>query len=241
MSNSLNDKAIVEAVRILYEQAGLATAHLQSSIAPLAELMMTFNIRMEELYDLHYASAKHFLEKNIQHEVVMRDDKEELAGFLYAQQIDGYDYGVVLIRANDLITRRRFSAAHEIGHYALHFQRLLEEDPNEIMTMVDGINQISDEKTGSVEDVPQGEFHFTRGTLATVLNNKQLMLMEREANQFAAELLMPEPVCRDRLMSLQKRLTKNPKVLITHLASEFLVSEAAMQRRLHHLHLITAA
>jgi hypothetical protein len=60
--------------------------------------------------------------------------------------------------------------------------------------------------------------------------------MEREANRFAAELLMPEEVCRVREKELRNEYKACPRqVLAYRLASELLVSRKAMQYRLKSL------
>lgn len=57
--------------------------------------------------------------------------------------------------------------------------------------------------------------------------------MEREANRFAAELLMPEEVCRARGEELRAEYRACPRgVLAYRLASELLVSREAMRYRL---------
>lgn len=59
---------------------------------------------------------------------------------------------------------------------------------------------------------------------------------EIQANQFAAALLMPAPLISD---SIKKRVTKRPNLteseLVSELASEFRVSEQAMEFRLTNL------
>lgn len=92
MSAALSDAEIAHAVRKLYDKAEINLERRSPSIAPLAELTATFNIRMEELSDLSYATAKAFLEKAMQCDVSMPNDGKALAGFLYAQQANGYDY-----------------------------------------------------------------------------------------------------------------------------------------------------
>lgn len=59
---------------------------------------------------------------------------------------------------------------------------------------------------------------------------------EREANRFAAELLMPAEVCRARAEELQGEYGCCPRsVLIYRLASELLVSREALRYRLNNL------
>jgi Zn-dependent peptidase ImmA (M78 family) len=48
----------------------------------------------------------------------MLADQTALAGLLFVTP----EGGCILVRANDPIARRRFSAAHELGHYLMHFR-----------------------------------------------------------------------------------------------------------------------
>ena len=67
-------------------------------------------------------------------------------------------------------TRERFTIAHELGHYVLHLQGHLDE----------------------------GGFRDDRSTILTAFRQSGATSpLEREANQFAAEILMPEPLIRE--------------------------------------------
>lgn len=83
--------------------------------------------------------------------------------------------------------RRRFTIAHEIGHFVLHPGRARAE------------------RGGGV--------------------NEAWRLQEREADRFAAELLMPEPLVRQAVLEQGADVAR--------LADRFEVSRQAMQRRLH--------
>jgi hypothetical protein len=82
--------------------------------------------------------------------------------------------------------RRRFTIAHEIGHFVLHSGRL------------------APERGGAV--------------------NEAWRQQEREADQFAAELLMPEPLVREAVLVLGADASR--------LADRFDVSRQAMRVRL---------
>lgn len=75
---------------------------------------------------------------------------DELAGFLYVNT----SYGCIFVEANDRLTRRRFSVAHELGHYLLHFLPLLEgaERDQEYLELTEalyrGKNSDSEELSG---------------------------------------------------------------------------------------------
>jgi Zn-dependent peptidase ImmA (M78 family) len=60
--------------------------------------------------------------------------------------------------------------------------------------------------------------------------------MEREANRFAVELLMPADVCRARAAEMLDKHGSCPRgVLVYRLASELLVSREALKYRLQSL------
>lgn len=107
-----------------------------------------------------------------------------------------YDTGTPIfkIRSSDSYTRRRFTLAHELGHFLLNHK---------------GENGIL---------FRDGDYNFS---------GLQPNFQEREANQFAAELLMPA----FRVHSLIKN---TPQTLGT-LAQTFAVSESAMTYRLRNL------
>jgi hypothetical protein len=96
----------------------------------------------------------------------------------------------IVLRGATSEQRRRFTIAHEVGHFVLHPQRLAPErggDPG----------------------------------------NAAWQQQEREADQFAAELLMPEDLLREAVVR------HGPDV--SRLADQFQVSRPAMQTRLRRL------
>lgn len=123
-----------------------------------------------------------------------------LAGCLFWMEDDG----VAFVKANDILPRRRFSAAHELGHAVLHRETM------------GGF--ISDAAISDTDDAESQR--------------------EREANQFAAELLMPKEVCWARAEELEKDhgLKECPRLVLAYrLASELLVSREAARYRLKSL------
>lgn len=98
--------------------------------------------------------------------------------------------------------RQRFTIAHEIGHFRLH---------------------------------APSEFHMDDDFARVVFRDKNSSLAsdqeEIEANQFAAELLMPEDLLRS---DLPKRRRIDPAV-IESLAQRYAVSKQAMEIRLRNL------
>jgi hypothetical protein len=120
-----------------------------------------------------------------------------LAGFLFAAG----RVGVAFVRADDALGRRRFTAAHELGHAVLHRARMG--------------RYLADADIAEADD-PTAE-------------------IEREANRFAVELLMPEAVIRARAEELKRefKVRACPRLVLAYrLASELLVSREAMRYRL---------
>lgn len=103
---------------------------------------------------------------------------------------------------NESNNRQRFTIAHELGHFVLHREsKPLFIDKNEKIMYRDG-------------DSSTGEFR-----------------KEREANAFAASLLMPQKF-------IQKAISNSPKNtedIVSYLANKFKVSEQAMNFRLANL------
>jgi Zn-dependent peptidase ImmA (M78 family) len=119
---------------------------------------------------------------------VVRVAGEPFASEAALEQVgDGHQ---IVLRGATSEQRRRFTIAHEIGHFVLHPQRLAPE-----------------------RDGDPGNASWQR--------------QEREADQFAAELLMPEDLVREAVV------VHGPDA--ARLADRFGVSRAAMQARLRRL------
>ena len=126
------------------------------------------------------------------------DPADLLAGFVFAAG----RFGWAFVRSTDILSRRRFTAAHELGHFLLHRETMGRFRADTDETLVDAEGNVAD-------------------------------LMEREANRFAVELLMPADVCLARAEELRKKHGCCPRgVLVYRLASELLVSREAMRYRL---------
>lgn|GEM_PF-250887 len=106
--------------------------------------------------------------------------------------ITSKDSNDIFVNESDPPVRRRFTIAHELGHYFLHHKR-------------DGENEIT-----------------------TVSFRGKSNREEREADLFAAELLMPESMVRERH-------SKMSLPLLWVLADNFNVSRIAMRKRLNAL------
>lgn len=128
------------------------------------------------------------------------DPADRLDGFLFVRGAAAWAY--VSADANNPLARRRFTAAHELGHAVLHRDQLVWADKSVL--------------EAAEADDPK----------------------EREANRFAAELLMPEDVIRARAAELTQEYGACPRGVFEYrLAAELLVSREAVRYRLDHLEL----
>jgi IrrE N-terminal-like domain len=126
------------------------------------------------------------------------DESELLAGFVFVAGRVGWAF----VNANDILPRRRFTAAHELGHFVLH---------REVM----------------------GRFRADTPDSISEADEDRVTDMEREANRFAVELLMPSEVCHARAEEMRNEHGTCPRgVLVYRLAAELLVSREAMRYRL---------
>lgn len=103
-------------------------------------------------------------------------------------------------------TRQRFTIAHELGHYLLHTKK-----QDQLF--------IEDKKMYRDKSSSSGE-----------------LKMEREANAFAAALLMPEHLLKSEID--EAGLDPSNEDSIKQLAADFKVSEVAMTYRLTNLKLM---
>ncbi len=225
MSQTITD-AIVE----LYRICAMTPPTQKERVVVLNELLGGYNLTCIELGGLTSEAASHFLmRRGAIFEPIRSASQEPLAGYIYVDSSNGY----IFVERNDLLVRRRFSVAHEFGHYVLHFYPLLREeqlsDPYEPLEITEGLARSSPEE--DADDLPEG-----RGIHAPRLHLPPYQQMENEANQFAAELLMPA----EAVQYLFTRYAPNCRGddLIWRLATEMLVSGAAMRRRLRDLHLL---
>jgi Zn-dependent peptidase ImmA (M78 family) len=227
---------IRDAVTQLYRTAELSEPTSRRCIAPLGELVGTFNLTCTELAQLTQPAAMHYLlERGGIVELPEMDSPEPLAGFLHVD----IHYGSIFVEVEDPLVRRRFSVAHELGHYLLHFQPLLSmaKEDDEYCELTDALSRadalLHEEHTEGQPAVAAEE---------TFIRNKQQLLppfgqMEWEANQFAAELLMPFEVIEGLLARFVTYLRGDD--LIWRMATEMLVSGESVQKRLSKLGLLS--
>jgi hypothetical protein len=211
---------VADAIRQLHAAAGLPwppPANGAIRPVPLDRLIATYNLVHEEVPGLSRAAAGAFLARWNVRRPELLEDNSPLAGFLFANARGGY----ILVRAEDSLPRRRFTAAHELGHYLLHFLPRLHatRDPETHLMQVDEDETVREEEKGTEEDV------------------WSLAEMERQANRFAAELLMPEAVCREVRENYASQFGTTARFLEHHLAGDLLVSREAVRWRLRSLNL----
>jgi hypothetical protein len=187
---------------------------------PLAGFLEEFNLLHVALPELTRASIAEYLRgQGIAFELPEPDGQppQWLAGFLMTAGADGYVFvGDMEPKAqNDgnepklhstPLGRKRFTAAHELGHFLLHRERM----------------------GAWIAD--------TAETVVETDGDDDLREMERQANYFAAALLMPEELCRARGDDFRNRYQTCPRTPLAYfLASELLVSPEAMRNRLREL------
>lgn len=224
--------ALVESI---YRDAGIEETSV--GIAPLHDLIGVYPLSLHEVKDLTYKSAAKALSSLTGQRISFPDERQnnKLAGFLYTQ---GY-HGCILVKRDDPIERRRFSAAHELGHYVRHFLPLLEQQNQgalpEGLTLMEGLPDLDDEEAD--DEMPVGLPKLTH-VAADLSLASDVERVEREANEFAAELLMPAPACRKLVEDYRRRYGQKVSALSRLLATELLVSQWAMRRRLRELGLV---
>ncbi|MFW6295636.1 MAG: ImmA/IrrE family metallo-endopeptidase [Halothece sp.] len=243
------------AVQRAYKDAEINLEELNTGVVPLYDLIRSYPIRVAEVQDLTPESIGEFLKTETGQEFPISEDENlKLAGYLYLQEYQGEFHGCILVEKRPSaapISRRRFSAAHELGHYLLHFLPLLEQhqstDLDEPLILTEGLyvskkdkadNNDDETETKSAISETKAQLTLTNG-LQGVLNVLDITQeqMEEEADLFAAELLIPEKSCFALAQRYSGRFGKKRSVLSRRLAPEFLVSNQAMYRRLGDLQL----
>jgi hypothetical protein len=167
MTGADEAELITEAVRRVYAESGEAYPPAASGPVPLHRLI-DVGVTHTEVDGLDHATVAAELKHWGVRWAEIPDPDPKLAGFLFANARGGH----VFVRRGDILPRRRFSAAHELGHHVLHLAPALAASEADA-ELIHGDAIISES--------PEAE----------------LSEMERQANRFAAELLMPERVCRE--------------------------------------------
>ena len=225
-------------------EAGLDFDALQPGVVPLFEIISAYPLRVTALPEgkrLTARSAIEFLGRETGKELVLPvpdDSDRQLSGFIYVFEYEGFYNGCIFTEWRDPITRRRFSAAHELAHYLLHFLPRLEqrrrEGASEPLTLTEGVSlDVKDE----MREVPEAQISVSEGVdiLQPLILNKGWQEQELEANLFAAELLMPAHACEELVREYAQRFNMKSEVRARLLARDFFVSAEAMTWRLKEL------
>jgi hypothetical protein len=191
--------AIAHAVAELRKQFGIPADPGCHGPVPLARFLEECNLLHVALPNLtRTAVYDHLLGEGLTPGDLGED--EALAGFLYVTPSAGFVYA----NASDPVPRRRFTVAHELGHFILH--RALMGGKVSLGDTPDAIREVGDDESRD---------------------------MERQANRFATELLMPAEVCLARAKAFHAAYgICPPQPFAYQLAAELLVSPEAMRYRL---------
>jgi hypothetical protein len=180
---------------------------------PLEQILAAKGVARIEVPQLTRAAAAAELQRFGLDRPDLLSDPTPLAGLLFVTA----GGGCLLVRQDDPLPRRRFSAAHELGHFLMHIRpEWLNGEPDAV---TDDSPEVMTE--GSVDDGGDGDAF--------------LALREREANGFAAELLMPAVLCRGLYQFYATRFGDTPRFIEGHIAGDLLVSRQAIRYRLKKL------
>lgn len=216
------------ATRAAFAEAGFDYDLWQPEIVPLFEIISQRSLLVTELANTQKLTSRAALAAVGQKQTHLLAEDEKLSGFLYAAQYEDELDGWIFTEKSEPTVRRRFSAAHEFGHYVLHFlPELAESNPAEILVLTEGLSFSTNET-----DVIHSTIHIAEDAeKARQIGGARKFEMELEANQFAAEILMPRDACLNAAEIYSRKLGN--KALVTRrLATEFFVSFEAMRYRL---------
>jgi Zn-dependent peptidase ImmA (M78 family) len=229
--------SLLETITSLYAAADLSAPTTTSSprrqVVLLSELLGGYNLTCTEVAGLTSLAASTFLmQRGALLSPITDANQEPLAGYIYVSKISGH----IFVERNDFLVRRRFSIAHELGHYLLHFRPLLTDplfhEASEPFEISEALSMFAG--NDETEDLPAGRvFSRLQANFSSLLPSETQM--EEEANQFAAELLMPAEVVR-HLVKLYSPVCRGGD-LLWRLATDLLVSRSATYRRLQELQL----
>ena len=230
--NQAKKQKISETVRGVFARINLDYDDLPPQIVPLNRMFAEYPLMIVELPNgktLSTSSAVKFLEIEIGFEMPeLAMDERKLSGFLYTAKFGDVLQGCVFTDKSEPTARRRFSAAHEFGHYLLHFMPLLKTAGTESLFLTESMT-IGDSDEIQSEIKIAEDFDFKK------IGVESKYEMEQEADFFAAELLMPRNACLKANQFMKGFAYKNKRAIINYFATEFLVSFEAMKRRLEDL------
>jgi len=213
---------IEAAILDLYNIVDVPPPSAMWPIAPLKPIVDRLPVRCVELPALTCKSALDYLGHcgampSRAPFVVQDQATEPLAGFAY----QGGECAFLFVNGDDPVVRRRFSVAHELGHYVLHFRPVVHRWLDALAAGEDVPATLYDAFTvkeiESIEDPNSSGSHASR---------------EWEANAFAAALLLPPELVVTRTKAFRSAFPGDQAGLEDYLAMEFLVSRAAVRRRI---------
>lgn len=221
--------AIRAAIECAYEDADLTppTVANASRIVPLQQLVAGQSLERTEHATLTRGQAAGFLSEQLPFAIEIEGAQdEELSGYLYANRSGGW----ILVNQGDPVVRRRYTVAHELGHYLLHALPGFEAG----LVVFSEAQPTASQVSGDDEVRDHGVVRVVRADVESVAGTKD---WEVEANLFAAELLMPADLCFALVDKYSASCGGRRVILAKRLASELLVSVQAMTYRLTHLSL----
>jgi Zn-dependent peptidase ImmA (M78 family) len=235
-----NSTDVTKAIEQAYRKAGFDFEALSPEIVPLYDLIGAYSLRVTARPNLSYQSAIKYISAETGQPIVSSDRVDKpISGFLYVCRYHSRLRGWILVEKNESVVRQRFSAAHELGHYLLHFLPVFAQynqvSPTQSLMLAE---ELLPEKESAAENGElRVEMSYEAGgesmTYDAPIDLKQ---MEFEADQFAAELLMPATICQSLVQRhLRRRSNIQRDALAIRLAPDLLVSKTAMERRLKSL------
>ena len=223
-------------VAALYEELDVPEPSAPYPIAPLGPLCDRLKMTRAELPGMNVAAVTDYLRKRrfLDGDLPFAADGDAaLAGFLFFW---GRDSACLLVNAADPVVRRRFSVAHELGHFTRHFRPLSRHLYEEALRGVSDGQEAARPRFDAFTLTDEDANALSRAAGNTEENaDEQEERQEREADGFAAALLMPETLVRERHDGLRRDYCAEG--VRDRLAMELLVSRQAMERRLRALQL----
>lgn len=227
----LQNLSIADLIARLYEDADATLPTAARPLVPLHRLISGQGLNQVELSNLSSRSAMDYLlKRGGLSEAWPQANGEPLAGFLYANS----GGGCLFVRREDPVSRRRFSAAHELGHYVLHLPRVLAQAQAHGESDIEFVEVLPVAANPEADELSKGELILQSNSQNSAL--PPLEEMEHESDGFAAELLMPEAIVRELAAPFIPHCSDVD--LARRLSIEMLVSRAAMLVRLRHLGLL---
>lgn len=218
------------AITALYAETEVTPPSLRRAIVPLSDLVRALNLTCVEMHGLtRDLAARKLAERGGLQDEDGGERQSPLAGFLYMVGEDAS----IFVEEGDPVSRRRFSVAHELGHYLLHFRPLLRRLSERVGAPVEAMDAFPQADVESDPDAqPDGQIVLPLA-YDEAHDLPPLPQMEAEANRFAAHLLMPRTLVGQLVARYAPYFGEDD--LVWRMANDLLVSRAAMRWRLRNL------